>query len=540
MTGDAKEKPKRTKRYSAKVRTGCQTCKIRRVKCDEEHPYCRRCTSTGRKCDGYPIQIKQNHQVVATRSLSLTRTGTSLTRISGTTEESRSLEFYFERAAPRISGLLRNDFWFRLVYQMGYSEPAVRHALIAVGYLFERQGRDHALQHHRFPIYSEDEFLLRQYNRAIGCLVKRIADKSDSSEVSIVTCVLFMCLDSMMQRDSACFVHYKSGLDILLRMRKRKTIGPLSPTQQQTWVNRSDTFKPAIAPKHPSPGLVEETLVPLFTRLTVTAILHGTEGSREHVSFTETTTFQNVPITFTSTEEAWYIMSDLMNQVLKFIYNSTNKKYAQTLTAEDFSLQSQILLCLDRWLQALAKYESATSKTRSQDFLLRSLRIFHRCSWILLCCCFDPLEMEWDNHLVDFQQLVSLADVLVNDSLTSSTTASTELNFTHDMEFVPPLHLVATRCRDPIVRRKAVSLLQKCKRREGLWDSDRSVAVARRIIALEEAGLGGSLTHKYPPAKYRIHEAVSAIDGPSFRTTFFTLPEGLGSVRYSWDETLHM
>ncbi|KAJ9486494.1 hypothetical protein VN97_g6839 [Penicillium thymicola] len=30
------------------------TCKIRRVKCDEEKPHCRRCISTGRQCDGYP------------------------------------------------------------------------------------------------------------------------------------------------------------------------------------------------------------------------------------------------------------------------------------------------------------------------------------------------------------------------------------------------------------------------------------------------------------------------------------------------------
>lgn len=36
-----------------KVRTGCLTCKIRKVKCDEGKPSCLRCTSTGRKCEGY-------------------------------------------------------------------------------------------------------------------------------------------------------------------------------------------------------------------------------------------------------------------------------------------------------------------------------------------------------------------------------------------------------------------------------------------------------------------------------------------------------
>lgn len=44
---------KLTRRAHTKVRTGCLTCKIRRKKCDETKPSCRRCTSTVRKCDGY-------------------------------------------------------------------------------------------------------------------------------------------------------------------------------------------------------------------------------------------------------------------------------------------------------------------------------------------------------------------------------------------------------------------------------------------------------------------------------------------------------
>ena len=64
-------KPKRNRRSHPKVKTGCLTCKyveehlsfsrgirliehrIRRKKCDETHPACKRCTDTGRKCDGY-------------------------------------------------------------------------------------------------------------------------------------------------------------------------------------------------------------------------------------------------------------------------------------------------------------------------------------------------------------------------------------------------------------------------------------------------------------------------------------------------------
>lgn len=43
----------RMRRWAPKVKSGCITCKIRKIKCDEEKPSCRRCTSTGRTCDGY-------------------------------------------------------------------------------------------------------------------------------------------------------------------------------------------------------------------------------------------------------------------------------------------------------------------------------------------------------------------------------------------------------------------------------------------------------------------------------------------------------
>ncbi|KAK9235995.1 hypothetical protein V1525DRAFT_408206 [Lipomyces kononenkoae] len=43
--------PKRTRESTSKVRTGCSTCKARRVKCDEAKPICRRCAVGGRKCE---------------------------------------------------------------------------------------------------------------------------------------------------------------------------------------------------------------------------------------------------------------------------------------------------------------------------------------------------------------------------------------------------------------------------------------------------------------------------------------------------------
>ncbi|KAM0664208.1 hypothetical protein ACQRIU_006791 [Beauveria bassiana] len=43
----------RRRRWAPRARTGCLTCRTRRVKCDEERPICRRCASSRVTCRGY-------------------------------------------------------------------------------------------------------------------------------------------------------------------------------------------------------------------------------------------------------------------------------------------------------------------------------------------------------------------------------------------------------------------------------------------------------------------------------------------------------
>ncbi|KAM3513521.1 hypothetical protein MY11210_002808 [Beauveria gryllotalpidicola] len=42
--------PPRQKRWASRARTGCQTCRLRRVKCDEAQPICKKCAVGGRDC----------------------------------------------------------------------------------------------------------------------------------------------------------------------------------------------------------------------------------------------------------------------------------------------------------------------------------------------------------------------------------------------------------------------------------------------------------------------------------------------------------
>ncbi|KAI1046733.1 hypothetical protein LB505_006725 [Fusarium chuoi] len=52
------DEPKRCRTKKVKARTGCSTCKRRKVKCDEQLPGCKRCAKVGVECPGYHKPVK--------------------------------------------------------------------------------------------------------------------------------------------------------------------------------------------------------------------------------------------------------------------------------------------------------------------------------------------------------------------------------------------------------------------------------------------------------------------------------------------------
>lgn len=62
-------------------------------------------------------------------------------------------------------------------------------------------------------------------------------------------------------------------------------------------------------------------------------------------------------------------------------------------------------------------------------------------------------------------------------------------SFALDLGIIPPLFVVATKCRDRRLRREAISLLTSSHRREGMWDSRLCAGVGSWIMNVEEEGL---------------------------------------------------
>ncbi|KAK1963800.1 hypothetical protein LY78DRAFT_716079 [Colletotrichum sublineola] len=142
---------------SRKVRTGCVTCKTRRVKCDEAKPSCNRCTAFGLKCDGYRpagSSSELRHYRPYRVFLGASNPG-----------EGRALQYFCQEAAPYMAGTIDVQFWPKLVMQFTSFDSAVRHAVIAISCLAEwlqhRAGEDEQIR----P--QDEAFALQHYNAAI-------------------------------------------------------------------------------------------------------------------------------------------------------------------------------------------------------------------------------------------------------------------------------------------------------------------------------------------------------------------------------------
>ncbi|KAM5381862.1 hypothetical protein ACJZ2D_002852 [Fusarium nematophilum] len=144
---------------SRKVRTGCLTCKIRKVKCDETKPHCQR-------------------------------------------GEGRALQFFCEIAGPCLSGPTDPYFWTHLVLQFGNSEPAVKHSIVAISLLYEDETQQ--------PEAPNHSLALRHYNAAIHEL-----KIMDNQPLVLLACLLFVCIEFLQSNREAAIQHCNHGIAIM-------------------------------------------------------------------------------------------------------------------------------------------------------------------------------------------------------------------------------------------------------------------------------------------------------------------------------------
>jgi hypothetical protein len=115
-------------------------------------------------------------------------------------------------------------------------------------------------------------------------------------------------------------------------------------------------------------------------------------------------------------------------------------------------------------------------------------------------------ETTFDAFTAEFQEIVDLAKLYVEHEKMYDD--SQRASFTFDGPFISSIYIPILKCRDPVVRREAIALLESRARRDGVMDSGFMARIGTIQMQIEEAAAEGN----YIPEHARIRAIKTTYD----------------------------
>ena len=434
-------------------------------------------------------------------------------------------QLFRERTASELSGFFDSSFWTRSVLQECHSEEAIRHAVIALGALYKTlekmsESPPSSPSEHFDPVDNAVrhwEVSFRHYSRALQCMVTSTSPDQATQRTSLMATVLLACFDSFIGDHKQAIVQIQNGLRLLEKLRQE----------------RRRAFLPT--PEEP----VEQDLIQMFTRLAIQAksydmafhfsqpfVIRLTPQStdpsspRSSEGGSPVSTNQSpIPEVFDTLIEARLAWDALTEKMLRF--TQTMFQYTDTtspmgilptsLKRHGLGFKGEI----EAWAKAfehILTSRNAPGKSSQEKIAISVLKMFQIMCQILFLMTFSDSESQFDVFTPHFKAIVELAIEVVGDEERRAaalrcpdpnfcthrahhpdifggheyTARHIKPSFSADLGIVPPLYVVATKCRDPVIRRQAIRLLTSSSRREGMWDSDLCARIGAWVADVEE------------------------------------------------------
>lgn len=417
-----------------------------------------RCTSTGRQCEYVqPVSRINSHVISFPQVLDYHSDVSSLAHKS---DNVRYLEFYHRCTSQGISSGFDKGFWSRISLQIGQTEPCVRHALIALGFLTMNMTGSLQDDYARFGPISKPKTLLFHYNKAVDALLKRMSEASYVPEIGLVSCILFICIEYLRGNHMTALIHFTSGLNILSAMRESQ--------------------RPSIA--NTDKAMIDETLTPMFTRMMAMPLLYGIPtGLVFEVSP------ENIPSIFATIFEAQNEMHNVRNTAMLFIHDILETRGQGVHPNEqDWQRRNTVLQSHKAWLSAMDNFQQQKTLSKEDIHTIHSLKASYYSTYIFAACILHENQLAFDAHLSDFKAIIHHAKLYL-DTLKTLPTNTAAPKFTFEISIIPHLSFTASYCRCPATRREAIRLLERKPPREGLCDAGTTLLVAKRIVEFEES-----------------------------------------------------
>lgn len=206
----------------------------------------------------------------------------------------------------------------------------------------------------------------------------------------------------------------------------------------------------------------------------------------------------NVPETFTALGEARDFLNLIVSSLFAIFYSFDPEL--------PFGVQTETIPLLTKYTKQLFDWHKAFEKLmHSKKHLFNSieirgaalLKIQHITVSIMANSSSpkldDPRSIAeiiserriFEAYNADFHTIINLSRSLIAASEEDSKSGRPAFNFSADLGITGPIYFCCVKAADPAIRTAALDLLRRCRRREGMWDSNSLVPIVEGYLEIE-------------------------------------------------------
>lgn len=440
--------------------------------------------------------------------------GTAL-GLSTTGEDLRCFDHFRHHAIKDFASFLDADLWQHYMLRISVTKPAVRHALLALSAqheLFLKNGHTHLSRDLliKDPIVA---YSWKQYTQAIQQLhhgMDHASSDRPTTKETIVTCLLLIFFEILRGNYPTALMHLEAGLQIFSshysseerlsssKLRQNDPMKDVARIFKRLDIQASSYLRDRIMSNFSVPcrDLRSDTLVlPSLSHINLgfVTIQDARDVLDEHVAhiyqFMRSTaqSLQGDPLF--GTQRVFELKYDL----------DLHSGGAHCLGLANISGERQhYLAALRAWAYSFEAFlERSTSVAVDRDGMPKHslpgeevqqcavLWLSYLVTLITLSTCIEPDETAYDNYSPQFQEIVNHSrSILHCEGEKIKGLPGKRLSL--EMSVIHPLFITAFKCRDPIVRRHAMSLL-RISGQEGVWNGKMLASIAEHVVEYEES-----------------------------------------------------
>ncbi|KAK5114461.1 hypothetical protein LTR62_002396 [Meristemomyces frigidus] len=398
--------------------------------------------------------------------------------------ERHSLNF-FVTDVTIIAGFFDSTFWQKIVIQTSYHEPAILHAITAIGALHEAI-MQRAFANEKRKAHAM-EFALSQCNRAISALIGSQADhgrSTSNTRLALTTCVLFTCFEAMQGRCDSAVNHALQGRRLLQAS------------------GRGDAASMSMADQDDI-----EQMRPLVERLEVQATALLDKAKRPETDL-DCAFLPAVELIF-SLDHAHNTLHTALNSIMRYMQSFQVLASAEVKASSKAEKFNRFSPWFQHWEAAFTTYLADNrDRMTTMDFKRAMvLKANHLVGTMLSSVDQSAGPVAYDPYDTAFKAIVDLSrEVLATFScpplptLSGGATGAPYLSFS--LWVTDPLWMAISRCRNPSIRQAAFTLLSQNPRQEGIWHAGPQLSNNRymRRVEANSRRLKETIKGKRPPA----------------------------------------